>query len=318
MYNEELKTQFIRQYTTKISTADFAVDMFNYLEQFENKYGSDYACMTKEQASDAVSSIQTLRASSMESRSAILKAYVRWNIDNGTENANKELLSVEFHGFSHIRSMMVKDPAHLARILNKVYAPVKDGTVENLYRFYIWMFYSGMKEDQIFLCKRGNIDYKRMEISVGDQRFPIYREELDVIVFCADAKEIAERNPLMVNVRDTIPRRPGDELYRGARNATSASAARVSATTLITSAYNNGLIDVKLTRKSVRLSGIFYRMYEREMNGVPVDFTEDAINEMRGKTYKTNDRFTIGVKRVRIIRDFELDYANWKEAFNLE
>lgn len=317
MYNAELKTRFIRQYTESVITANFAQEVFNYIEPFETNSRVDYSCMTTELAIEAISSVQSLRASSMESRLAILKAYVKWCLSNGVSGVNIDLLLIEPKGVDHIRSMMIKNPSQLSLIVNKIFTPVEDRTIENIYRFYIWMLYSGMKDGQILSCTKNDIDYKHMVISTDGRDFPIYRESLDVVIFCADAEEIAERNPLHTNSRDSVRRYPGDELYRGTRKITSANGARVAVTSLVSNAYNSGAISVKLTRRSIRLSGIFYRMYEREINGFPVDFTEDAIYEMEGREYKVNKRFTIGTKMVRIARDLEEDYANWKEAFNL-
>ena len=317
MYNADLKTQFIRSYTESVSTANAVRDMFNYIEPVEKKYDTDVACMTTDQAVEAISTLQSLRASSMEYRIAALRAYVNWNISVGTAGVNKDVSLVEPKGFDHIRHMMIKDPTHLSSILNKVFAPVNENTMENIYRFYLWMHYAGMNDEQILSCRKQDIDYKRMEIVVDGHSFPIYRECLDVVSFCADAEEIAERHKLMMDIRDTATRYPGDELYRGARKTTNKNSARVIIFQFLQNAYNDGIIDVKISRRVLHLSGIFYRMYEREMNGFPVDFTEDATNEMQGRTYKVNESFTINVKRKRIMRDFEEDYVNWKNAFYL-
>ena len=317
MYNEDLKARFIRHYTQSVSTANSAVVLFNSIERIEKKYNSDYASMTIEQATEAINATQTLRASSMEYRIAVLKSYVNWCCSSGIDGVNMDLIFIEPSNLNHIRHMMIKNPIHMHSILDKVYAPIEEKSIENIYRFYLWMMYSGMNEEQIMSCTKDDIDYKRMEIAIGKQRFPIYRESLDVVVFCADAKELAERHALMIDSRDVVPRYQGNELYRTIRKINNKDAVRTTITGYLNRAYKSGKIDMKLTRKSIHLSGIFYRMYEREINGFPVDFTEDAINEMQGKEYKVNGRFTMNVKTKRIMRDFEEDYANWKTAFNL-
>lgn len=317
MYNSDLKTRFIRNYTESISTASSVKDMFDLIEPFEIKYGTDLYGMTVEQATEAISSTQSLRASSMEYRIAAIRSYIKWCDSNGVDGVNPDIALVEPRGFDHIRHIMIKDPTHLASVLNKIFVPISEKTIENIYRFYLWMYYSGMSEDQIFTCTKDDINYKRMEISVDGQSFPIYRESLDVVVFCSDAKEIAERHALMLDSRDMVNRYPGRELFRAARPSKNRNSARTVVTSYVLSAYNDGRTDVKITRKMLHLSGIFYRMYCREVDGFPVDFTEDALNEMKGKAYKVNKKFTIGVKQKRIMRDFEEDYANWKAAFNL-
>lgn len=317
MYNAELKTRFIRDYTENIFTANAVQDMFNLIEPFEHKYGVDFSCMTVDQATEAVSSIQSLRASSMEYRIAAIKSYIKWCRNSGIEGVNSDIEFIKPKGLEHIKHVMIKDPNHLASVLNKIFVPIKENSIENIYRFYLWMYYSGMNEDQIFACTRDDIDYKRMEIVVGGERFPIYRESLNVVVFCADAKELAERHALMIDSRDTVDRYPGKELFRTIRPLKNKDSARTVISSYLLRAYNDGRTDVKVTRRMLHLSGMFYRMYCREADGFPVDFTEDAANEMAGKTYKVNHRFTIGVKQKRIMRDLEEDYVNWKTAFNL-
>ena len=74
--------------------------------------------------------------------------------------------------------------------------------------------------------------------------------------------------------------------------------------------------DLKLSYFRVWISGLFYRMYERERAGMPVDFSAAAAQFMEGKTYKLDrGRNTPEAKKRQLTRDYLEDYERWKLAF---
>lgn len=314
MYNEALKTDFIRQYTTNISTADISVRVFNAIEIFEEKYGCDFYQMSTDHAAEAINSVQGLRSATAEVRLAVLRAYVNYCIGKGLD-ANMDIVNIEPSSVSHIRNLMVKDPIHLSACLNSIFKPTNEETVENISRLFVWFWYSGMTREQCLTVTSDDIDYKYMEIHCGNRKFPIYRESLDALISCVDSTEFADMRKYSGDIRYR-KRASGNEVLRGF-NGVSLNTLSVQTLTKCRKAVSEGATDVKINWYNVRLSGIFYRMYQKETLGFPVDFSEDAAIEMEGKDYKTNKKFTLGVKKVRIIRDFEEDYAKWKLAYNL-
>lgn len=317
MYNSELKTKFLQSYTTRLQTASDAKTVFEKIASTEEKYDTDFACMTDEQALEAINSLGYLRSASLEFRIGVLRQYVRWNISIGMPGVNSNIIELEATDVSHLRKKLVKNPMHLAQILNAIYAPVSDGTTDNLYRLYIWLFYAGMNDEQVFKCTKDDVDYKNMSICVDGEYFPIYREYIDVVVFCCDAEEITERRTIVTKSRSKSPRIPGNELYRGVIQNKNPNSARSNIAARLASEYHKGTVDVMLSRTTLTFSGMFYRMYERETMGFPIDFTNDALRIMKGKNYKIVGNRTLNVKRGRIVRDLEDDYGLWKEAYNL-
>lgn len=75
--------------------------------------------------------------------------------------------------------------------------------------------------------------------------------------------------------------------------------------------------ELQLSFYRIWLSGLFYRMYERERAGVPVDFSDAAVNFMNGKTYALSGREKIEHKQNRIEREYMEDYQRWKLAFSI-
>lgn len=71
-------------------------------------------------------------------------------------------------------------------------------------------------------------------------------------------------------------------------------------------------------------NSIFYRMYQKERMGEPVDFTYLAkrsilAHEARGKSYKLeseNNKHTPESKLREIARNYQDDYARWKIVYS--
>ena len=74
---------------------------------------------------------------------------------------------------------------------------------------------------------------------------------------------------------------------------------------------------MKLSYSRIWISGLFYRMYERERAGLPVDFSEAASRFMEGRTYKLESgRNTLESYQRRVAREYLLDYEYWKSTFS--
>ena len=317
MYNTEMKTLFIKQNVQSVSDLDTAEYVFNKISKFEEEYDKDFACMSSDEAQIVINSMQTMRSAALDSQLGVLRRYIRWHIDIGTPGVNAELLGINPNSSDHIKSLLVKDPVHLAVILNKVFAPVSEETIDNIFRLYLWLVYMGMNEEQVHRCTRDDVDYKRMVIQCDNEYFPIYREALDVIVFCSDSERFKDRRTGYVGARDFAPRVPGNELYRGMRPTKNIRSTRSRVEQCLLEAYHNNIIDVKLNTHRTALSGTFYRMYERELFGFPVDFTDDAIKTMRGKEYKQTKWTSINYRRQVIATELAVDYNIWKQAYRL-
>ena len=79
-----------------------------------------------------------------------------------------------------------------------------------------------------------------------------------------------------------------------------------------------GKTTLKLSYKRVYLSGMFYRKYETEMAGIPVDFDDEAAKFIAGKTYKFDScRKSTNHKLREISQSYNDDYQRWKLVFNL-
>lgn len=319
MYNEELKTRFVRSYTNSISTAKLCATVFNKVGQYEEKWGADVCTRTSEELQQMIDSIVGFRAHSKWSTLIILKDYAKWCLGNNVPGACDSMLYIEDTGLDKVRTQMVSIPKHLQRYLDDIYDPESAQSTDNIYRCFFWLAYSGMKEEDILNVKCDEVDLSTLTVYHNNEEFEIYREAIPAFKNCVELKSFVYNHPLYsANITVWKPRADGDTLVRGIRSVSSLKAMRITLSRKSKEAVDEGKTVQKLSYYRAYLSGLFYRMYEREKSGEPVDFTEAALRFMDGKDYKFEKGCkNEAIKRREIAKDYLEDYQRWKLAFFL-
>lgn len=319
MYNEEVKTRFIREYTKSISRAETCVQAFEAMSEFENLWGADFCTKSADELSPVIERLVGFRSRSKWQRIIIFQKYVKWCISNNIGGACDGMLQIEDVGLSKVRSQMVANPTQLQMYLNVICEPESEQTTDNIYRCFYWMAYSGMDEESILSVRSSDVDFENMVIRSGGNEYEIYREAIPAIRNATNLTEFVYKHPNYPP--DKIVRRnraPGDTLMRGIRATASAPALRVELSRRSKRFVEDGLTDKQLSHYRVWLSGLFYRMYQREMAGIPVDFSGEAARFMEGKTYKLDTgRNTTEAKKRAVVNDYLQDYERWKAAFQI-
>ena len=174
-----------------------------------------------------------------------------------------------------------------------------------------------MKENDILEVKINEIDFLNMTVRHNGEEYVIYRESIPALRNCIDLSSFVYKHPLYTAEKE-IKRSEGDILLRGTRDAFSVKVMRTTLSKKSKQALDDGKTTQKLSYYRVWLSGLFFRMYEREKVGIPVDFTEAAIKFMEGKEYKLEKGCkNIAIKRRQVAKDYLEDYQRWKLAFFL-
>ena len=70
----------------------------------------------------------------------------------------------------------------------------------------------------------------------------------------------------------------------------------------------------KIKIEKIRLSGIFYRAYILEKQGVDIDFTSIVNNEIGNKEYKSNAKKSSKKVITDRAREYSFEYSRWKSA----
>lgn len=316
MYNEELKTKFIRQYTQSIHTAQVATNILAAMAPYEKAWQADLCTRSTEELQPAIDSIVALRYRSQWMSLTILKEYVKWCILMKVPDACDGMLNITVVGLDKVRRQMVASPLHLQLCLDEVFDEEKDETMDSVYRCHYWMAYGGVKEDDTILVKATDVSFQEMCIKYGEKNVPIYREALPAFRNAVMLSSFLYKHP---NYNKPIRRDrvPGDTIMRGIKTVTKTMTFRSTLSKRATEAIKEGKTEVKLSFYRVWLSGVFYRMYERERAGIPVNFSEVATDFMSGKTYHVSGSVKVEHLKKRKERDYMEDYQRWKLAFSI-
>lgn len=316
MYNEELKTKFIKDYTQSINTANVASTIFTAVEPFEKEWQADLCTKSTEEIQPVVDKILALRFRSQWMSLTILKEYVRWCMAMRVPGACDGMLHINAAGLDKIRVQMVSGPLHLQQYLDSVFDKEDEEMIDNLYRCYYWLAYGGVQDKDVLSIKVSDVDFGNMCIHYGDTSVPIYREALPAFHNAAELSSFLYKHP---NYTKPIRRNRilGDTLIRGFREIPQTNNLRSKMSHLSADAIKAGKTDMRLSFYRVWMSGLFYRMYERERAGLPVDFTGIAADLMEGKTYIIKGRTKLEHRQRQRGRDYMEDYQRWKLAFSI-
>lgn len=332
MYNDQVKCAFIQRYTASDQTEKLVRGIFDRMQGVEEKYDTDFYAMNTEQAQEAFTSVTGTRIKGANTILMILKAYVRWCVANGYPASNS-VQDVRLDVYDKFKEGYVASPLHLKETLDVVfYRPDLNG-IEYIYRTYFWLAFMGLQVSEAIQVKDSDIDFDNMRLKFFDakrkkeERFPMYVESLPDFRQAKVMKTISEPRGTKGVSKD---RASGNELLRG----------KVSKRTLeeaITLTYRPVIcrtfketpqryeregkevpktVSLKLTYNHAYMSGIFYRMYERERMGIPPDFDEIVLRERRNVTNPHYPRGYSERKLLNIlIKNMGQDYENWKSVF---
>lgn len=316
MYNQEQKTRFIKDYTGSLNTANVAETIFNAFERYEIAWSADLCTRSAEELQPVVDEITGLRSRSKWMTLTILKEYVKWCLLMKVPDACDGMLHIEGIGLDKVKHQMVSSPFHLQRYLDDVFDAESEETIDNIYRCYFWMAYGGIDEEDTILVKKEDVDFPNMIIRYKDTNIPIYREAIPAFHNAVSLTSFLYKHP---NYSKSIRRDrvPGDTIMRGIKATTKTFTMRTTLSKRNIKAVEDGITDLQLSFYRVRMSGLFYRVYEMERAGLPASFSDAALRVMEGKTYALHGREKIHHKQNKIERDYMEDYQRWKLAFSI-
>lgn len=315
MFNEEQKVRFIRSYTDSIHTASVATNVFNSFEKQEQEWGADLCTRSEAELQPTIDKILGLRSKSRWMTLSILKEYSKWCLLMRVPNASDGMLHIEVSGIDKVRRQMVASPLHLQEYLNQVFDEESLETIDNIYRCYYWMAYGGVQEADTIFIKKSDVDLEQMMIRYHDTSIPLYRESLPAFRNAIHLNSFVYQHPNYEDIRRD--RVPGDELMRGIKANTKTMTIRSTLSRRSAEAIKSGKTKQQLSFHRISLSGLFYRIYERERAGLPIDFSEAAVRFMEGRTYVLSAREKLEHRQNRIERDYMEDYQRWKLAFSI-
>lgn len=291
--------------------------------------GKDFTLFELDELQQAFDRINTVSYSGCKTVIIRFKRYVNWREQNGLP-CTRNVYKLQVNPKIAIRSSMVPSPSALKKILDYVFDDPVQGTIDVIYRVFLWMAFSGLRDVEAVKVKRSDINFAKMRILFGDNEYPIYDESRYDFRIACDLMEFIEP-------KRSRKRIAGDEIMRGKDNRRASSAEdslrstirpmlvrKFEAANARNLESNDGMDSgLELTYNGVLNSGVYYRLYELERLGQIPDFSEYAIAEFERnaesdtpyKVSPTNPRAAI---ILRLKKSAESDYNNWKKAFDLE
>lgn len=318
MYNEELKQRFINSFTKNSHRITNLIAMFNAIEPFERAWGADICTKSDEEVKPAVEKVTGLRTTTKIGRMILLKEYAKWCMKEGIEGACDGLLKIGTEGFDsigleNVRLQTVANPLHLQRYLDTVFDKEEKKTVDNVYRCFLWLAYMGISEDDIIGLKCRDVNLDRMIVDCGGVRAPIYREALDAFQNCVRLDHFVYYHPNYPDKPQYKAREPREFLLCGNKGLPSFKSITTVCARKRFDPSGKLRTEMHINFSRAQLSGIFFRMSERERAGDIIDFLDIADWFIDDKVYKldrgTNTQET---KRRQIARLYEEDYLRWK------
>lgn len=313
MYNEEVKQQFLNS-LSKESAMKMAEGVFKIVAPFEEELNKDVCFFddTEIKAILADMSIMSGGTTNKGPRIQALQNYIKWCVSSGIDGVNTNILNAKGDPTDKIRSRMVKDPEHLEAVLNALFKPVYEETVDVVYRSAFWLCYSGLNREDFENVKVSGIDLTNKTVTVGEDTFTLYEQSLDAIRTCIELDEFTVIHPHYRGVDKRFVQE--DTLLRCSTGILSPSTLQIMTNRRVTGRKRYGIVVPKIKIESVSESGLFYRAYQESLRGFDVDFINVVRKEMENKNYST---ITNSIKNQIMYRsrNYKAEYDRWVEVF---
>lgn len=319
MYNEEQKKAFIEAHTNSDKTAAKIVQIFSWFEPHEEKWRMDLSQQCTEELQPVVNELTGVRSKSTELILIILKEYVKWCGRNGYE-VSKGIFDVRIITIDKIQNQMVASPLHLKSKLDDYFDAVEEETVDITYRVFLWMAFAGLEDKDAIRITADCVDFKNLRINFEGHSYEIYKECLEDFKKACLLPSFQYNHPNYSTRRD---RANGNIIMRGFRSPT---VDLMTIRPVINKKFavddveeTGGRQKSRISYKRIYLSGIFYRAYERERAGLPVDFSEFVAQSIerkeKTKKYTVTKTRTLTTIANTLEREYLADYEKWKCAF---
>lgn len=313
MYNEQIKSQFVRDCVRSNETMKNYATVFALSELFENKFQKDLCQMDVDELSETIESMCNTSRTTMWNRLCLIRSYVRWCIATNVPGAKRSIENVRITGIEAARKNMVGNPLELQTHLDAIYCKESDGNIDNIYRCFVWMSYVGMGIEDILNLEPSNIDILNKAVVYKGKSYRLCEESLPCVEQCMERVSFVSKHRLHKDREEK--RIDGTLLLRGTKSMLTVESARNMLSRHTTQAIKSGSVVKRLSHREVWDSGLFYRLYKGEIEGITIDFEE--VFDFKEEVFGRNPNGVTGSVRDQSIRLLKSNYEKWKIAFHL-
>ena len=321
MYNEQIKCEYLEDYfsrtTSKTALADREVFQ-NKFERLSNEIeiplNKDLCQLTREEVIHSFGKILPPKRSSANGLLSLARVYSQWCCDN-----NK--LGCESNPFFNVQlkdldgwqpgSDLLKNEAMLSEILDKVLAPVNMDTVDNLYRPIYYLLFYGFTLSEIVALQIPDLDVEKQCVRHPATntwvKIPQNVVKLLLYIRRMDSGYMKIRNGYLWSKQLY-----GDEylIKRCSQTRVGYEKFLFDKTSKLERLVKKEGYTIRFTVFAIMQSGIFSRIYQREMEDGTLDMSEFVNFRLRDGTVHNSSL----VEAYKVGRD---EYAGWKKNYQL-
>lgn len=316
MYNEGIKKRFVEESTSSSASQATMVRLFNAIAPYEESWGADICTRSEEDVKGIIDKVFDSTSGSRLNQISILKKYGRWCISAGISGASRGILSIDQYAgrLDTVRQQMVSNPIQLQAFLDAIFTPEDLMTYDNIYRVYCWLHYMGIPKNKVMQIDAKCVDFDKLVLSLDGRDYEIYAASVPAFHNVVYLKSfMVSREGDFVEMR----RREGSNILRGIRSTANDKTILHQLSSRLSSASNNNSNVKCLNYIRIRQSGVFFRMFQREIRGFDVNFTEISIEELQDKGYETSGSVLTCNRVYKYAWKYKKEYERWKQAFAL-
>lgn len=320
MYNIDQKSQFIEYVLVSCKGKDIKtkrsslINFFNRLEEIENELEKDFAEFNYEEIKIALSVLCKRSVNYQRSILSQLRQYIEWAIDlNISKDSENRLIGITTDDIDFSISYkfsMVKDEDQLVENLDLVLNPMKNDTIHNMYRGIFHLLFNGVNLKEALELKNADVDLINKKAYINERCIDLSNTCCSILGYLSKMSGFAiKENRLkgdFLEITDT-----GHVLERTVDNRDSMEQSlRPKISGFMGELKELLKSPISITPNTLLISGIFSRMYKKEIETKEIDFSEYmSKNEYKVSTIDNPEA---------ILEEGMIGYHAWKKAFGLK
>lgn len=295
-YNEDLKLKFAAEAEVPPSYKRYVAQLFNASYSKEEELQKDIGQWSRNEIIKFLEENVSFAYGTYKTHIFSLNAYLLWC---DKEFSPIELQEVEFSKVQ--KNNLFGSPEDLQNWLDRAFDPIKLNSLAILHRTHVWLCYMGIPDGDLLQIDISDVNTAKKIISVGGVNYRIPKEAIPTIKRCKSLEEFIKYGSTIYKVnrvegpmflRRTNEGKDHDKQVKQWRHSASIAS------------------KLPVQTQAIRRSGIFYRMYTLEQQGITPNYLQAYSEFAEGASdWIRNNRKSVYISSTKI------EYEAWKKAF---